>query len=79
MLPVIEISEDGLNTAAMNVKYGGKQPIMSDTVGGGKVQKMTLPDGTPKGLKRELQERGVDCSELNADKMREMLSKHKDF
>ena len=52
---------------------------MRDTVWDCKVQKMTLPDGTPKGLKRVLQERGVDCSELNADKVREILSKHKDF
>ena len=64
--------EDSLNAAAMNVKPGGKQLVMRDTVWDGRVQKMTLPDGTPKGLKRVLQERGIDCSGLNADKMREL-------
>lgn len=63
----------------MNVRPGGKQPVMRDTIWNDCVQKMSLPDGTPKGLKRVMQERGVDCSGLNADKMREILSKHKDF
>ena len=71
--------EDGLNATAMNVRPGGKQPVMRDTSWNDRIQKMTLPDGTPKGMKRVLQERGVDCSGLNADKMREILSKHKDF
>ena len=30
MLPVIE---DGLNATAMNVKPGGKQPVMRDSLG----------------------------------------------
>ena len=35
----------------MNVRPGGKQPIMRDTIFEGQVQRMVLPDGTPKGLK----------------------------
>ena len=37
--------KDGLNATTMNVKPGGKQPVMRDTVWDGKVQKMSLPDG----------------------------------
>ena len=31
----------------------------------------TLPDGTPKGMKIVLQERGIDVKGLNADRMQE--------
>ena len=41
----------------MNVKPGGKQPIMHDTVYNGKSQRMVLRDRTPKGMKFLLQER----------------------
>ena len=40
---------------------------------------MVLPDGTPKGMKMVLQERGVDVKGMSADRMREMLSKFPDF
>ena len=49
---------DGLNANNMNVYPGGKQPLMRDTEFNGVVQKMVLPDGTPKGMKMVLQERG---------------------
>ena len=71
--------DDGLNALAMNVRPGGKQPRMRGTVWNGQVQTMTLADGTPKGLKLVLQERGVNCKDLNAESMRGILSKHNDF
>ena len=37
---------------------------------------MVLPDGRPKGMKMVLQERGVDTKGMNAQKMRETLSKY---
>ena len=70
---------DGLNPANMNVYSGGKQAIMRDTVWNGKVQKMVQYDGTAKGMKQVLQERGVDVKGLNAAKMREKLSEFEDF
>ena len=35
-------------------------------------QQMVLPDGRAKGMKIVLQERGVDTSGMNAQKMREI-------
>ena len=40
---------------------------------------MILPDGRPKGLKLVLQERGIDVTGMNADKLREELAKIEDF
>ena len=52
-------ADDALN-AKMNVRPGGAQPAMRDTIWAGKVQKMTMPDGTPKGLRMVLlKERGI--------------------
>ena len=52
-----KVSDNALSAEKMNVKPGGKQPIMRDGAWNGQVQKMTLPDGTPKGMKLVLQER----------------------
>ena len=46
---------------------------------GRKCTKMVLPDGTPKGMKMVLLERGVDAKGMNAEKMREKLNTHLDF
>ena len=76
------MANDALDVAKMNVKPGGKQPIMHDTVWNGKRWKMyfTAHDGTkvPKGMKMVLQECGVS-TEKKADWMRETLAKHSDF
>ncbi len=48
-----------LNADAMNVKPGGKQPAMRQTVYNRNVQEITLPNGTAKGMKMVLEERGV--------------------
>ena len=45
----------------------------------GQVQKMTLEDGTQKGMKRVLEERGVDTHKMKADQMRKELLKFDEF
>lgn len=70
---------DALKVENMNVRPGGKQPVMRDTIFNGEVQMMVLPDGRSKGLKLVLEERGVNTKGMNAEKLREELSKHDDF
>ena len=72
-------ADDMLNTDRMNVRPGGRQPIMQDTVYNGQVQSMVLPDGQPKGMKLVLEEREVNTKGMNATKMREELNKFDDF
>ena len=38
-----------------------------------------MTDGTPKGTCATRTREGVDCKDLNAESMREILSKHNDF
>ena len=52
---------------------------MRDTVWAGQVQKMTLEDGTPKGLKMVLEERGIHTANMKADDMRFVFSFHEAF
>lgn len=59
----------------MNVSDGGKQPHMRDTVWRGRPQRMVMDGGLQKGMKRVLQERGLETKGMNADKMREELKK----
>ena len=63
----------------MNLKPGGKQPKMHDTIWNGKVQKMVFADGTPKGLKQILIERGINITKMKLDKMRALNGTHPDF
>jgi hypothetical protein len=84
----------------MNKPNGGKQRHQQDTVvpqsnpcikHHGKIQKMTLPDGSPKGLKQVLKERRFDVRKLQAKCalvcpwestnccMAHLLSQQKDF
>ena len=72
-------SDDVLNVKRMNVKPGGKQPVMSDTMWNGEVQKLVDENGYPKGMKLVLQERGVDTKGMNASEMRDTFTKHPDF
>ena len=72
-------AEDALNARRMNVRPGGNQPQMRDTVWGRKVQTMVMADGTPKGMKMVLEERGINTSRMNADNMRIVLANHEDF
>lgn len=66
---------DALKAFEMNKSNGGKQRKQQDTVipesnpsneQRGKIQKMTLDNGTPKGLQQVLEERGFDVSGLRA-------------
>ena len=72
-------AEDALNANRMNVRPGGAQSRMRDTVWARQVQKMVLADGTPKGMKMILEERGINTSSMKADDMRTVLSFHDDF
>ena len=40
--------------------------MMRDTIFNGRIERVVLPDGPPKGMKIVLQERGVDTSGMNA-------------
>lgn len=64
---------DALRAFDMNKSDGGKQRVQRDTIipmtnpsieHRGKLQKMTLPDGKPKGLERVLTERGFDVRNM---------------
>ena len=72
-------AEDALNAKRMNLRPGGAQPQMRDTIWAGKVQRMVMPDGTPKGIKMVLEERGINTARMKADDMRVVLSFHDDF
>ena len=52
-----KMSPDALNVNLMNVGSGGKQPVMRDKVWQNVPQSLTLPDGSPKGMKLILEER----------------------
>lgn len=52
---------------------------MRDTEWDGCVQRMTLDDGRQKGMRRVLEERGVDTTKMKAVEMREELRKFDDF
>ena len=67
-------AEESLNSRVMNVKPGGGQPRMRDTIWAGRVQRMVLDDGTPKGLKMVLEERVINTSRMVAEDMRTVLS-----
>ena len=72
--------DDALVVSRMNVNPGGKQPIMRDGWWGGKPQPMCFNLGKiPKGMRRVLEERGVDTRGMKAEKMREVLGSHPDF
>ena len=74
-------AEDALNVNRMNVKPGGAQPRMRDTYYNGRLQKMVFSDSdrTPKGMKKVLEERGVNVSKMKAEDMRQALQSMNDF
>lgn len=73
------VSDDSLNVDKMNVGPGGRQPIIHDTVWNGRVQRMVNNDGIPKGMKKILEERGVNTFHMQAKDMREKLKSFADF
>ena len=72
-------ADDALCASKMNLKPGGKQPKMHDTYWKGKLQRLVLPDGTPKGLKCILIERGVNVRGMKLEDMRQEIASHPDF
>lgn len=72
-------AEDALNVNRMNVRPGGMQPAMHDTMWSGRVQKMVNDNGVPKGMKQILEERGINTSSMVAADMRVVLANHEDF
>ena len=72
-------ADDALDVSKMNVKPGGKQTAMRDTVWHGRIQKMTFNIGVPKGMKLILEERRVNTRGMNADQMRQVLGEMDDF
>lgn len=75
----VAMAEHSLDMSHINVKPGRKQRVMRDGWWGGKPQKMVTAAGVSKGMKMVLEERGVNTSRMNADKMREVLGSHPDF
>lgn len=73
------MAEDALNADRMIVGPGGKQPKMRDTVWGGDIQKLVDENGTPKGMRVVLQERGADTVGMKAKDMRDLLKTFPDF
>ena len=63
----------------MNLKPGGKQPPMHDTYWKGKLQRLVYSDGTPKGLKNILTERGINVRKMKLDDMKKEIATHPDF
>ena len=64
--------EDALNAQRINVHDGGKQLFMKDTIWNGQVQRMVTAGGEQKGMKSVLEERGINTSGLNAEKLRKL-------
>ena len=74
-----KVLDDAVNADRMNVGLGGKRPKMQDTVWDGAVQKLVYEDGTPKGMRAVLEERGVHTTGMRAKKMRDLLETFPDF
>ena len=70
---------DALNSNNMNVKPGGSQAVMRDTVWAGKIRRLVFDDGVSKGMKQVLEERGINTGTLKADDMQVILANHDDF
>ena len=74
-----KIADDVPNADRMNVGPGGKQPKMRDTVWDGVLQKLVDDSGVPKGMKKILEERGVNTKNMKQKEMRDLLKTFSDF
>ena len=73
-------SDDSLNAKKMNVGPGGKNvPAMRSTTWNGQPQSMVDTNGRPKGLRKVLEERGINTKRLSKKQMVTILSSHHDF
>lgn len=57
------------NAFKMNMKPGGKQPVMRNTIWNGKEYSMVFNIGVPKGLLQVLKEGGVDTRGMRLEDM----------
>ena len=76
------MADDALDVNKMNVRPGGKQRLMHDTLWNGISQSMTfMEDGqkVAKGREMVLQERGISTHGKNKEWMQKELSEHSDF
>ena len=72
-------SDDALIAHKMNVSDGGKQPFLRSTIWDGKVQKMVTDEGLQKGLKRVLEERGINVKGMQKADLIKILEEMQDF
>ena len=73
-----KFDEKALIAKNILVKDGGPRRVR-DTVWAGNPQAMVNSDGSAKGLKTILAERGINTARMKADDMRIVLSNHDDF
>ena len=73
-----KFDERALQAKNILVKDGGPQRVR-DTVWGRQSQSMVNEDGTVKGLRTILRERGIKTERMLADDMRVVLSNHENF
>ena len=73
-----KFDEKALLAKNILVKDGGERRVR-DTTWAGRPQIMVNPDGTAKGLRTILAERGINTVRMKADDMRTVLSNHDDF
>ena len=71
-------AEDALNANRMNVNPGGSQARMQDTMWNGTVHSM-VQNGVPKGMRKVLEERGVNVAGMKAEDMQTALKNMHDF
>ena len=63
----------------MNVLDGGKQSFLRNTIWDGKEQKMVIDEGLQKGLKRVLEERGINVKGMQKADLIKILEEMRDF
>ena len=73
-----KFDEKALIARSILVKDGGPRRVR-DKVCAGHPQSMVTEDGSAKGLRTILQERGINVGTLKADDMRTILANHEDF
>ena len=73
-----KFDELSLQASKILVKDGGPRRVR-DTVWAGRPQAMVNDDGSAKGFRTILRERGINTANMKADDMRTVLSFHEDF
>lgn len=73
------MADDALDALNVNVNPGCARRKMRNTGWQGQVQKMTFNLGIPNGMRKVLEEWGVNTTGMVADQMRKILAEHDDF